>query len=80
MKEIIKDSEPKKVRFGNAKTVAEMLDCSVQAIYNRVARGEIPHFKTGSNNSRLLFDLNEIETMIRSGRIEAFAVKEIKND
>ena len=73
---VINSSEQKKPRFGNTEKVAELFCTSKQGIYNMIARGEIPFYKVGTNNHRLLFDLDEIEEIIRAGRIEAINRKE----
>lgn len=74
-------SEKKEVRFGNTEKVAELLCTTKQGVYNLISRGLIPHYKTGIKNSRVLFDLDEVENMIRSGRVEAFALgkKDVNN-
>jgi len=46
--------------------LAEYLGVSTHTIYRRVARGEIPFERLGGGQTSLIFDLDDIEALLRA--------------
>lgn len=62
-------------KYVGVSRIAELLCTTPRAVYGRVYRNELPHYKAGKGSSRLLFDEAEIIQMIESNRVEAFSKK-----
>jgi excisionase family DNA binding protein len=58
-----------KQRFYSVKQIAEYLGWKIQTVYNYCDRGIIPYYKVGeSKNSKTMFDIQEIESWIKSNK------------
>lgn len=67
---IEKEIESKQSKFINVKAAAEYLGVSMQTIYSKVHKNEIPYYK---DCGKLYFDTAELDDMIRSKRVKTNA-------